>query len=240
MNQVKPVKQKKALTLGYCPIGHSRSPFDLLFDRSVNLAQKGLDGVDVAIFWGGTDIHPSIYGKTAHPWSQAPKNGLSDRDIFEVKMMQACRVRNIPMIGVCRGAQLMCAVAGGTLVQHVNGHSGDHAIEVDLGDGETKIVYTTSAHHQMMNPEGTEHQVLGVTFGPAHRSQFYQGESQADSVKSMYDKPEPEIIYFPRMKGLAIQGHPEWVNDSDPFAIVCNMLVEQYLLEDETIEAATE
>ena len=66
---------------------------------------------------------------------------------------------------------------------------------------------TTSCHHQMMYPYDIDHELLAWA-APA-RSRFYHGET-TKTLDSMADKREPEVVYFPSIQGLAIQGHPEW------------------------------
>lgn len=73
------------LVLGYSPIGNGDSiePFDAVFPEKVNIA-KGMDNVDAVIFWGGADIHPSLYNEKAHPYNQvASAPHPSTRDEFE-------------------------------------------------------------------------------------------------------------------------------------------------------------
>jgi GMP synthase-like glutamine amidotransferase len=213
------------LCLGYCPEGngHSIYPFNRIFKQTKNL-KDGFEGVDVAIFWGGTDIHPTLYGEGRHPYSQASV-AVSRRDLFEWKAMLYCKVHNIPMIGICRGAQLMCAFAGGTLVQHVTGHSGAGDHSVTTSEGEEFIV--TSCHHQMMYPYNVEHQLLA--WSSDNRSECYEGAYRI-AMDCMKDKKEPEVVYFPAINGLAIQGHPEWAAPQSEYVDYCKKLVRSHLL----------
>ena len=216
-------KTKNKLTLGYCPIGNGDSiaPFDRVFANKQDISVDGFKGVDAVVFWGGTDIHPSYYKQRRHIRSQA--NGTpSNRDIFEWKAMTYCKLHNIPTIGVCRGAQLMCAFAGGKLIQHVTGHQGSH--DMITNDGE--VMTTTSAHHQMLYPFNVPHEVYAHTV--VSLSSTYE-DGDHDQMLEMNLQSEPEVVYFPHIKGLAIQGHPEWAVNSR-FANYCNELVVELLL----------
>jgi gamma-glutamyl-gamma-aminobutyrate hydrolase PuuD len=217
-------KAVKKLTLGYCPIGNGDSiaPFDQVFNNAQDISVKGIRDVDAVIFWGGTDIHPSYYKEKMHIRSQANKD-YSSRDIFEWKAMNYCKIHKIPMIGVCRGAQFMCAFTGGKLIQHISGHSnGSHNVITTDGD---KFAVTT-CHHQMLDLRGTNHELLAWT--PEPLSRVYQGETELDVVNKDGFK-EPEIVYFPEFKGLAIQGHPEWADLKEEFVQETNRLVVEYL-----------
>jgi len=213
----------KPLTLGYCPVGHGPSPFDDVFGVRQDVSKFGFSGVDAVVFWGGTDIHPSLYRHSTSLRSQAGQ-GPSSRDIFEWGAMKYCKLNKIPMIGVCRGAQMLCAAAGGWLVQHMSGHgNGNHAMITSEG----VVMQTTSAHHQLMYPFDVNHTVLAKTTRILSHTYLDGTDSEVD----MEGKPEIEVCWFPDIKGLAIQGHPEWVNNDSEFAIYCNDLVREYVLE---------
>jgi anthranilate/para-aminobenzoate synthase component II len=126
------------------------------------------------------------------------------------------------MIGVCRGAQMMCAFAGGYLIQHVRGHQTDHFITTSEGD----TFRTTSCHHQMMYPYNIPHEMLA--WSTENRSTIYEGEIGEDLSDRMASRKEPEVVYYPTIRGLAIQGHPEWALGSE-FADYCNEKIQEKL-----------
>lgn len=215
---------KKSLVLGTSPYEHYGSivPFDRLFDKWQDVQKDGFDGVDAVVLWGGRDIHPSFYKQKASFSNHAPVLP-SERDVFEWKTMLYCKAKGIPLIGICRGAQFICAAAGGTLVQHMTGHNYDHDIDTIKG----KKVKSTSVHHQMMNPWNVQHTL--IAWAEPHRCERYEGQDGMD-IPEMHKHPEPEIVYFPTVKGLAIQGHPEYGHASKEFVDLCLDLVTEYLL----------
>ena len=211
-------------TLAYSPWGNGYSirPFDQLFDQAVDAKKHGFDNVDAFILWGGTDIHPSYYGAQAHKWNQAGTLP-SERDVWEWNAMKLCKAKGIPIIGVCRGAQFMCAFVGGKLIQHVSGHTtGSHNVVTSDGD---KFAVTT-CHHQMLDLRGTNHELLAWT--PEPLSRVYQGETELDVVNKDVFK-EPEMVFFPDIKGFAIQGHPEWAPENSKFVAYCNQQIADLL-----------
>lgn len=223
---------KGKLCLGYCPQGTGTDyPFNEIFPVSRNL-QTGFEGVDAVVLWGGEDIHPSYYNEEPHPLNQARNNLVpSRRDVFEWKVMLHCYTEGIPIIGVCRGAQFLCAFAGGSLVQHVNNHTnGNHLVTTSHGE----ILPVTSCHHQMMYPYDVEHELLA--WSKEKRSTFYEGPKQAP-IASMDTRPEPEVVYFPKVRGLAIQGHPEWAQPNSRFVSYVNELVKTRLLNQAVVAA---
>jgi putative glutamine amidotransferase len=81
-----------------------------------SLAGFGLDGCDGLLLTGGEDIDPSWYGADASSHLTPPSR---DRDLFELALFAVARQRNIPILGVCRGLQLVNVALGGTLYQDI-------------------------------------------------------------------------------------------------------------------------
>jgi GMP synthase-like glutamine amidotransferase len=224
-------QEPKVLTLGHVGMGTGTlDPFDQRYQKGRLVTPteiaKGAD-IDALVIWGGEDISPSLYGELPSKYTGA-RTSLSRRDQVEAEACFAAMERNIPLIGVCRGAQLLCALAGGRLIQHVNSHSGTHGMKcLD----EDILINTTSVHHQMMYPFDVSHVLLAQAW--PKRSNTYVTEGDAEDMEMhKTDTPEPEIVWFPDIKGLAIQGHPEFVGNPEesPFVQYCLRKVDQYIL----------
>lgn len=221
----------KVLTLGHCGMGTGDvEPFDRRYGQGLLVTGAMIDDgapIDALVIWGGEDISPSIYSDSVSRYTYAP-SVPSRRDRIEMDACSAAIKRDIPIIGVCRGAQLVCALAGGRLVQHVNGHGGSHLMETNEG----RHITTTSVHHQMMYPFDVDHVMLA--WAAPNRSEVYEtGDSTTGRAAiNMRGKVEPEVVWFPGIKALAIQGHPEFVGnpDTSPFVQYCLQLVDQYIL----------
>src|SRR5512139_2001888 len=99
------------------------------------------------LLWGGTDINPDIYFEEPLPTTDKPDISRDSREI--VAVVEAIDSGK-PIIGICRGAQLLCALNGGKLDQHNPKHRGNsHPIFTHDG----KILYDVAAdHHQIMIP----------------------------------------------------------------------------------------
>ena len=179
-----------------------------LFHTFVSSADRDiLTHGDVLVVWGGQDIPPEYYGRS-RSWLSGASHRPSMRDQVEWSMMQRAKELNIPIIGVCRGAQMLCALAGGYLMQHVTNHAEpDHVITTPQG----KQYWVNSLHHQMMVPAKTKHEVLGEVPGDALRSKMYVDEDQP-----VEHNQEPELVWFNDVNGLAIQWHPEMMAAQEP------------------------
>ncbi len=189
-------------------------PFNKLFDVVVPARQlKDLEGVTCLLLWGGTDICPKLYGETANEFCEAG-NLPSKRDLFEWRLLEQAVAHNIPIIGVCRGAQLLCAFDGGKLAQDIGGHSAGH--NVVTKDGE--VFYAAANHHQMMLPQ-PHNELLAVSSKALHPG-FYIGENNTINTIPPSFK-EPEAVYFPKLKALGFQPHPEWMKAEEAFVQWC-------------------
>jgi len=166
----------------------------------------------ILVVWGGADISPALYG---HKPSKTIYTSPT-RDAVEWPCMKRAVEMGIPIIGVCRGAQMLCALAGGFLLQDVENHAGPRHTASTI-DGS--VIHVNSIHHQMMaGLEGVEHELLAWCDVP--RSPTYTWKDDL-----IYTPPagfkEPEMVWFPKVKGMAIQWHPEAMAkecDASPFA----------------------
>lgn len=225
------MSKKAKKIVGYCPdgsFGGQVFPFEDLFDEARNVKKEGLDGIDALILWGGADIHPSLY-KQKTSFRTACSSKPSERDRFEWDCLLWCKMMDVPTIGICRGAQMQCAFAGGTLAQHVQGHNqGKHMVE----DRSGQKYMVSSVHHQMMNPytNRVPHELLAWAMPGV--SEIYTGQDEKN-IPEMEVGREPEIVWFPEIRGLAIQGHPEYsMHGTDHFVSECRRYVRELILEE--------
>ncbi|MEU6124296.1 gamma-glutamyl-gamma-aminobutyrate hydrolase family protein [Streptomyces sp. NPDC047123] len=120
-----------------------------------------LDGVVVA---GGPDVEPERYGAVRDPRTGPPAR---ERDAWESALVEAALASGTPLLGICRGMQLMNVALGGTLVQHLDGHVvrtgvfGTHAVKPVPGTLYESIVPDASTdvptyHHQAVDRLGRD------------------------------------------------------------------------------------
>lgn len=178
-------------------------PFDQmdLFDGyKVVDHEDQLDKDHALVVWGGADISPSLYGREVSQHTGADER-LSNRDYIEWNLMCRAVELGVPIIGICRGAQMLCALAGGYLIQDITNHGWDHKVETIEG----RVLRVSSLHHQMMVPDKAAH-VL-IAWSKHKLSQHYMDVNTPVDIDV-----EPEFIYFPKEKGIAIQWHPEYMD----------------------------
>ncbi|HEV7950135.1 MAG TPA: gamma-glutamyl-gamma-aminobutyrate hydrolase family protein, partial [Glaciihabitans sp.] len=96
-------------------------------DSAAEVVLERLDGL---IITGGKDVDPARYGHTPHPTTDTPR---PDRDEWEDALTRGAIDRNLPMLGICRGAQVLNVSLGGTLIQHLPDVVG--STRYNLGNG---------------------------------------------------------------------------------------------------------
>jgi gamma-glutamyl-gamma-aminobutyrate hydrolase PuuD len=149
------------IPLNYVTVIEQAGGRPLLVPPSVEAVEETLDALDGILFSGGSDIDPAEYGHESHPET----NGVRpERDRGELALLRAALERDMPVLAVCRGSQVLNVARGGDLVQHLPdvvgdekhkhtpGVFADHAVDVKEGSrlasllGERAPV--KSHHHQ--------------------------------------------------------------------------------------------
>ncbi len=167
---------------------------------------KNPDQYKLILFTGGEDVNPAFYGHTS-PERLCGYN--SKRDIEEKKVFDLALANNIPMTGICRGAQFLNAMSGGTMMHHITNHGGKNHYITTKSNTE---MHVTSTHHQMcvVSDDG-----FVVGYAKNNMSEVYCGDKD---LRIDYVGPEVEAIYYPKTKVFAVQYHPEYMPvDSDGY-----------------------
>ena len=162
--------------------------------------------LDALILTGGPDLAADLYGQQAHETNDEPR---ADRDSFELAAYRVARTRDLPVLGICRGVQVMAVAHGGSLTQHLpdvtalshrheRGAFTEHRATFATGSLAQRILgddlMVNSSHHQaVMNP-GT----LVVT-----------GRAQDGTIEACEDPGAPFV--------LGVQWHPEYGADDRLF-----------------------
>lgn len=159
---------------------------------------KTLDSADVVLFTGGEDVDPSLYGE---PMGKYTGSNLM-RDLEEKKIFQKAAEAGKKMLGICRGSQFLCVMAGGKLVQHQQNPLSIHKISLEDGN----VINITSTHHQAAYPYNLnmfQYRIIGWT---NYISRMHLDGNDTE----LNPKKECEIVKYHKIKALGIQGHPEF------------------------------
>jgi putative glutamine amidotransferase len=175
-----------------------------------------LDLIDGLVLAGGEDIDPSAYGAQAHPMTNVT---VPERDRAELALTRRAVQRDLPVLGICRGMQLINVAFGGTLKQHLPDEVGheDHRRVPGSFDG--------ADHDVRLRPNSLAAQAAGeelhVTKSHHHQGVDRVGEGLEVTGQATLDDL-PEAIENPdRRFVLGVQWHPE----ADPGSRVIAALV---------------
>jgi putative glutamine amidotransferase len=178
---------------------------------------EALELIDGLLLAGGADIDPATYGQPAHAETL---DVVPERDAFEIALTRAAIEREVPVLGICRGMQLINVALGGTLHQHLPEHVGhqqhrrvvgsfdgaDHDVELSPGTLAMRVIdaprhATKSHHHQGVDRVGEGLRVSAI--------------SAVDGLAEAIELPDRSFV-------LGVQWHPE----ADPMSPVIGGLVQ--------------
>ncbi|MET8344445.1 gamma-glutamyl-gamma-aminobutyrate hydrolase family protein [Streptomyces microflavus] len=94
-------------------------------DEAAGAARETVAALDGVVIAGGADVEPARYGAAPDPRTGPPAR---ERDAWELALIEAAIELHVPLLGICRGMQLLNVALGGTLHQHLDGHTGGHAV----------------------------------------------------------------------------------------------------------------
>jgi putative glutamine amidotransferase len=168
-----------------------------------DIADRVLEGLHGLILTGGRDVDPAGYGQHPHPTTDDPVEENRMRDAFEIALARGAMQRGMPVLGICRGAQVLNVALGGTLHQHlpdVLGHTRHQ---------QGNAVFSTST---VRTVPGTR---LAALIGESSDAQCYhhQAIDRIGSGLIVSARDADDVIEAVEMPGgnfvLAVQWHPE-------------------------------
>lgn len=169
-----------------------------------------LDLIDGLILAGGADIDPAFYGAAPQPETVG---AVPERDAFEIALTLAAIERDLPVLGICRGMQLINVALGGTLHQHLPDlfSHGEHRRVLGSFDG--------AEHDVQLTPGSLAAKVVGqathVTKSHHHQGVDRLGARLVASASAPIDGLVEALELPGRRFVLGVQWHPE-ADESSP------------------------
>jgi putative glutamine amidotransferase len=170
-------------------------------------ARRVLAGVDGLILTGGVDVEASRYSRPPHPRHQTPR---PDRDSSELLLASVTAEDDTPVLGICRGMQVMAVAAGGALEQHLPDR---------LGSNEHSPAPGMYGEHRVSIAPGSRmHTILGDLISVA--TYHHQGIETSPGYAAVGWAPDGVVEALEDADAgfrLAVQWHPEVGTDSRLF-----------------------
>ena len=204
----------------YVPAGYSKGVAhiggtEVVISRSTSLddIESIVGGLDGMLFTGGVDVEPTLYGA-----EREPESGAADaqRDALELRLLEVCMQHKTPILGICRGCQIINVGLGGTLVQHVPKRFGKvHQMPKDAPspfDHEVQIVPGTMLHKIMGGdiPVDSYHHQCVDRLADGLVATAYAPEGFIEA----YELPENGDQFL-----MAVQWHPEITLEKDVYSV---------------------
>jgi putative glutamine amidotransferase len=166
--------------------------------------EEALEGLDGLLLIGGSDIDPATYGAERHPSTDDPQ---PERDRFEIALTREALERDLPLLGICRGMQLIDVACGGTLIQHLPDDFGH-------GDHRRSLGSFDDADHDVRLTEGSlaaraAGETLHATKSHHHQGVATVGEGLVATGWSVLDDLVEAVEAPDRRYALGVQWHPE-------------------------------
>ena len=184
-------------------------------------AAEHLDPVDALLLTGGADVAPGLYGETPHP---TVTTVLPDRDAFEIALVQEALRRDLPILAICRGHQVLNVATRGTLVQDIPSEvSGSSNHDPDVSRWQT-------AHDIRVLPGSRLRQILGRDRLAVNSFHHQAIKALGQGLVATAWSTDDDVIEGVEMPGhrlvIGVQWHPESFWDKEPtFAPLFEALV---------------
>ncbi len=173
---------------------------------AVEYVEALVERLDGLVLSGGGDVEPRHYGAELHPQT----SWLDERrDAFELALVRAARAHGVPLLGVCRGMQVMNVALGGTLVQHLPDMTELAHYVPDRWDA--------SAHEVEIAPDSRLRSLLGAEPIEVNSVHHQAIERLAPGLRAVAWAPDRviEAIETDSEPVLGVQWHPEWAHGDD-------------------------
>jgi len=189
-------------------------PIPLDETSSAEERQRAFADMDGLLLSGGADLDPALYGQDRHPSTAVEP----ERDALELEAWRAASQRDVPVLGICRGFQAINVFSGGSLLQHLAGHTSPaypapeaqaHPLRIDpscrlgliLGGAEPALELDVNTyHHQAVRPSDLAPGLRAAGLSPHPDGELVEALEAAD--------PDRWIV--------GVQSHPERTEFTPP------------------------
>lgn len=167
-----------------------------------------LEMVDGVVVTGGSDVNPMLYGEV---WHDVQGEADGARDAFDLQLIKSCVEKKIPILGICRGCQIINVAFGGSLYQD-NKEAGEH-----VGVHTQKNRRTYASHWINVEKDSFLYPIIGETY-PVNSYHHQSVKAIGKGLRVVAKAPDGivEAIQHETEFVWAVQFHPEMMHTQDP------------------------
>jgi len=170
---------------------------------------ESLEGFDGLVLMGGVDVNPALYGEPPDPLTEEPDDA---RDRLEYALIATALARDLPILGICRGLQILNVQQGGSLVQHIEGHrvrTEDRGLPAHSVEIMPETHLAVIAGSKLKWKVNSRHHQAAARLG---NGLVVSARDPRDGTIEAIEKPDKRFV-------VAVQWHPE--NQSDMAKLFC-------------------
>jgi putative glutamine amidotransferase len=169
--------------------------------RATEDPEELLDRVDALVLGGGADIDPESQGAEAHPQTVGSN---PDRDHFEIALARGALERGLPLLGVCRGMQILNVACGGTLDQHLPdrlGHERHRPVPGSWAEHEVRIqpdsLIARAAGTDQLTVKSHHHQGVDAIPEPLSASAWATDDESVEAIETTEGALALGVLWHP-------------------------------------------
>ena len=172
------------------------------------------ESVDGVLLCGGPDIHPNLYGEQIKYYCGHVNH---ERDVFELELARLCIEEDKPLMGICRGSQVLNVACGGTLYQDINLQGATDFKHADNSESHSPVAHPVN----LLTGKFFE-QVLGISELEitSWHHQAVRAPGEGIEIAALCPDGIIEGVYMPSKKCIfGVEWHPEMLPDNPGYKL---------------------
>lgn len=195
-------RNKQLATRNYVPAIHVAGWHKPIHLVSPDDPTPNLEGVAGLLLSGGGDVNPKYWDEEAHPKAQID----DERDAMELDLIKAAWEKGIPILGICRGEQILNVALGGSMVQDIPDHFGCDPSVHQHGTPDTpEVRHTVSVTHN-----SRLFQLLGAASVPVNSRHHQAVKDLAPDLRAVAFHPQTLKDGKPLVEGIEAKDMDRW------------------------------
>ena len=197
-----PCRNKQLAMRNYVPAIHVAGWHKPIHLVSPDDPTPNLDGVAGLLLSGGGDVNPKYWGEEVHPKAELD----DERDAMELPLIRAAWEKGIPILGICRGEQILNVALGGSMVQDIPDHFGCEPSLHQHGTSDIPEV----RHNVSVTHNSRLFQLLGAASVPVNSRHHQAVKDLAPDLRAVAFHPQTLKDGKPLVEGIEAKDMDRW------------------------------